>query len=86
MSARMPLCKKSKLPIADLLERFLLSTFLLLCNFTAEWLIYDFFILIWKKKKKQYHPDMNKALGAEEKFKEISAAYEVPPIVGFCPV
>lgn len=25
----------------------------------------------------QYHPDMNKADGAEEKFKEISAAYEV---------
>ncbi|KAK3034048.1 hypothetical protein RJ639_032970 [Escallonia herrerae] len=26
---------------------------------------------------KQYHPDMNKGPGAEEKFKEISAAYEV---------
>jgi len=25
----------------------------------------------------QYHPDMNKNPGAEEKFKEISAAYEV---------
>jgi curved DNA-binding protein CbpA len=25
----------------------------------------------------QYHPDMNKGPGAEEKFKEISAAYEV---------
>ena len=25
----------------------------------------------------QYHPDMNKSPGAEEKFKEISAAYEV---------
>lgn len=26
---------------------------------------------------RQYHPDMNKSPGAEEKFKEISAAYEV---------
>jgi DnaJ-class molecular chaperone len=25
----------------------------------------------------QYHPDMNKSPGSEEKFKEISAAYEV---------
>lgn len=25
----------------------------------------------------QYHPDMNKRPGAEDKFKEISAAYEV---------
>jgi molecular chaperone DnaJ len=25
----------------------------------------------------QYHPGMNKSPGAEEKFKEISAAYEV---------
>lgn len=25
----------------------------------------------------QYHPDMNKGPGAEDKFKEISAAYEV---------
>eukprot|EP01018_Ginkgo_biloba_P037035 Gb_10995 [translate_table: standard] len=25
----------------------------------------------------EYHPDMNKSPGAEEKFKEISAAYEV---------
>lgn len=25
----------------------------------------------------QYHPDMNKGPGAEEKFKEIGAAYEV---------
>lgn len=25
----------------------------------------------------QYHPDMNKGPGAEEKFKEIAAAYEV---------
>jgi hypothetical protein len=25
----------------------------------------------------QYHPDMNKSPGAEEKFKEVSAAYEV---------
>ncbi|PNX58799.1 chaperone protein dnaJ, partial [Trifolium pratense] len=24
----------------------------------------------------KYHPDMNKSPGAEEKFKEISAAYE----------
>lgn len=39
---------------------------------------------------KQYHPDMNKSPGAEEKFKEISAAYEVflflfhHPVVCFC--
>lgn len=25
----------------------------------------------------QYHPDLNKGSGAEDKFKEISAAYEV---------
>lgn len=31
-----------------------------------------FFLLL-----NQYHPDMNKSPGAEEKFKEISAAYEV---------
>lgn len=33
----------------------------------------------------QYHPDMNKGPGAEEKFKEISAAYEVI-FVPFLPV
>lgn len=29
------------------------------------------------KLLEQYHPDMNKGSGAEDKFKEISAAYEV---------
>ncbi|GAA0173915.1 chaperone [Lithospermum erythrorhizon] len=31
----------------------------------------------YRKLARQYHPDMNKKPGAEEKFKEISAAYEV---------
>ncbi|CAN6484806.1 unnamed protein product [Victoria cruziana] len=31
----------------------------------------------YRKLARQYHPDMNKSPGAEEKFKEISAAYEV---------
>ncbi len=31
----------------------------------------------YRKKAKQYHPDMNKEAGAEEKFKEVSEAYEV---------
>ncbi|XP_024018349.1 LOW QUALITY PROTEIN: uncharacterized protein LOC21402255, partial [Morus notabilis] len=31
----------------------------------------------YRKLARQYHPDMSKSPGAEEKFKEISAAYEV---------
>ncbi|KAH9314084.1 hypothetical protein KI387_022711, partial [Taxus chinensis] len=31
----------------------------------------------YRKLARQYHPDMNKSPGAEEKFKEIGAAYEV---------
>jgi len=31
----------------------------------------------YRKLAKQYHPDMNKEASAEEKFKEINAAYEV---------
>ncbi|KAL5578297.1 hypothetical protein UlMin_019996, partial [Ulmus minor] len=31
----------------------------------------------YRKLARKYHPDMNKSSGAEEKFKEISAAYEV---------
>ncbi|XP_059644312.1 uncharacterized protein LOC132286076 [Cornus florida] len=31
----------------------------------------------YRKLARKYHPDMNKVPGAEEKFKEISAAYEV---------
>lgn len=31
----------------------------------------------YRKLSKQYHPDINKAPGAEEKFKEITEAYEV---------
>ncbi|XVF09421.1 hypothetical protein REPUB_Repub07fG0091400 [Reevesia pubescens] len=31
----------------------------------------------YRKLARKYHPDMNKSPGAEEKFKEISAAYEV---------
>ncbi|CAO2818106.1 unnamed protein product [Amaranthus hypochondriacus] len=31
----------------------------------------------YRKLARKYHPDMNKAPGSEEKFKEISAAYEV---------
>ena len=30
----------------------------------------------YRKLAKQYHPDVNKDAGAEEKFKEISQAYE----------
>ncbi|XP_045824123.1 chaperone protein DnaJ-like isoform X2 [Trifolium pratense] len=33
----------------------------------------------YRKLARKYHPDMNKSPGAEEKFKEISAAYEVDP-------
>ncbi len=31
----------------------------------------------YRKLARQYHPDVNKDLGAEDKFKEINAAYEV---------
>ncbi|MCJ0587461.1 DnaJ domain-containing protein, partial [Enterococcus cecorum] len=31
----------------------------------------------YRKLSKKYHPDINKAPDAEEKFKEISEAYEV---------
>ncbi len=31
----------------------------------------------YRKKAKQYHPDVNKAADAEDKFKEVSEAYEV---------
>ncbi|KAL8139702.1 hypothetical protein V2J09_005723 [Rumex salicifolius] len=31
----------------------------------------------YRKLARKYHPDMNKSPGAEEKFKEVSAAYEV---------
>lgn len=31
----------------------------------------------YRKLARQYHPDVNKEVGAEDKFKEISAAYEV---------
>ncbi|XP_022766478.1 uncharacterized protein LOC111311340 isoform X5 [Durio zibethinus] len=31
----------------------------------------------YRKLARKYHPDMNKSPGAEEKFKEISAAYEI---------
>lgn len=31
----------------------------------------------YRKLSKQYHPDINKEEGADEKFKEISEAYEV---------
>uniref|UniRef100_A0A6N2LQ30 J domain-containing protein n=1 Tax=Salix viminalis TaxID=40686 RepID=A0A6N2LQ30_SALVM len=30
----------------------------------------------YRKLARKYHPDMNKGAGAEDKFKEISAAYE----------
>jgi len=49
------------------------------CYFTKQFnlleeLILDYLVFnFWD----QYHPDMNKSPGAEEKFKEISAAYEV---------
>lgn len=31
----------------------------------------------YRKLARKYHPDVNKDPGAEEKFKEINAAYEV---------
>jgi len=31
----------------------------------------------YRKLSKQYHPDLNKEAGADEKFKEIAEAYEV---------
>lgn len=31
----------------------------------------------YRKLARQYHPDINKDAGAEEKFKEINAAYEI---------
>ena len=31
----------------------------------------------YRKLSKQYHPDINKEAGAEEKFKEIAEAYEI---------
>ena len=31
----------------------------------------------YRKKAKQYHPDINKEPGAEEKFKEVQEAYDV---------
>lgn len=31
----------------------------------------------YRKLARQYHPDINKEVGAEEKFKEINAAYEI---------
>ncbi|MBP3675292.1 MAG: DnaJ domain-containing protein, partial [Campylobacter sp.] len=31
----------------------------------------------YRKLARQYHPDINKEPGAEEKFKEINAAYEI---------
>src|SRR3989441_11277172 len=31
----------------------------------------------YRKLARQYHPDVNKATGAEEKFKEINEAYQV---------
>ena len=33
--------------------------------------------LAFRRKKKKYHPDINKEPGAEEKFKEIQEAYAV---------
>ncbi|XP_078162270.1 uncharacterized protein LOC144557558 isoform X2 [Carex rostrata] len=37
----------------------------------------------YRSLARKYHPDMNKSTGAEEKFKEISAAYEVDPYEAF---
>lgn len=55
------------------------SNYVLLYNYIVELcsllLCFNSNVFVWK----QYHPDMNKGPGAEEKFKEISAAYEVPP-------
>ena len=37
----------------------------------------DVRLILWLLFSVQYHPDVNKEPGATEKFKEISAAYEV---------
>lgn len=50
-----------------------------MCNMT-EVILSEIWIPYWESVIyfAQYHPDVNKQEGAEEKFKEISNAYEVP--------
>ena len=57
-----------------------------------EWLNKDFYKVLgvskdaseaeitkaYRKLARQYHPDLNKGAAAEEKFKDISEAYDVP--------
>jgi hypothetical protein len=84
MSVEMPLYKKSKAPTESWRARFL-YIYVCVCVWISfifdfdmlSYFLYIYSICLWFGMYVQYHPDMNKGAGAEDKFKEISAAYEV---------
>jgi hypothetical protein len=82
MSVEMPLYKKSKAPTESWRARFLYIC-VCVCGFHLYLILIclviflKFTLCLWFGMYVQYHPDMNKGAGAEDKFKEISAAYEV---------